>query len=181
MRSVFRLQAVETADYDQPKAPLSRPCLVRAPSVPASFCFRANTHSFSFVFSSRLHICLPSFLHRRHPHPRCRIEQRLLDICNPGLIKKPISCISTQAAESAAARSHGNNCIYFSTYTTSGPKISTSPPSLRHSCCCIRTSPLCGPSHSLQLQTTDASLRLFWPHSRNQPIPRSLANVTALR
>lgn len=94
--AAFRLQAVETADYDQPKAPPFPP-LPRARALCSSVFLLSCKHSLVLfcVFLSRLHICLPSFLHRRHPHPRCRIEQRLLDSCNPALTEKSISCIST--------------------------------------------------------------------------------------
>jgi hypothetical protein len=117
------------------KPPLSRPCLVRAPSVPASFCFLANIHSFSFVFLSRLHIVSLSFLHRRHPHPRCRIEQRLLDSCNPALTEKSISCISTRLP---SLRPRVLTATTAATFRPPPPPVrkSTSTPSLppRHSC-----------------------------------------------
>lgn len=94
--AAFRLQAVETADYDQPKAPPFPP-LPRARAFCSSVFLLSCKHSLVLfcVFLSRLHICLPFLLHRRHPHPRCRIEQRLLDSCNPALTEKSISCIST--------------------------------------------------------------------------------------
>jgi hypothetical protein len=112
-----RLQAVETQkDFrsstkscEPPFPPLPRARLL----FQRLFASWQTVHLFFFCVSFPGHTHLSSFLsHRRRPTQRYWTEQRLLESYIP-------------PAESAAARSHGNNCGHFSRPPPAGPRKTT--------------------------------------------------------